>query len=208
MLPFMHSRTCMSVLGNVFNWVSDLPDHKLEVLPPYIVDELLCACLFHPYAYTNIGSSLSNIISATDSSGAQAGSCIAEVSPGIARVLHRRFEHKGDHGRLDWNAMQAALSPYKMIAPDQALNELFKSLPWIAPRSYAHEGLHHINIQELRAIFDESERRAWEVGERDVRIVVATDSRVTLGAIGKGRSSSRNMNTWLRNSESCPGAAV
>ena len=55
----------------------------------------------------------------------------------------------------------------------------------------------HINIQELKAIQDEI-RRSTERGEHDLRIVVCCDSRVDVGALAKGRTSSRSLSVSLR----------
>ena len=55
----------------------------------------------------------------------------------------------------------------------------------------------HTNIQELKAIEDELRRRTEE-GEHDLRIVVCCDSRVVVGALANGRTSSRSLSVSLR----------
>ena len=55
----------------------------------------------------------------------------------------------------------------------------------------------HINIQEATAVLQEVIRQI-EDGMRNVRFLIAIDSRVCVGAVGKGRSSSRALNDVLR----------
>ena len=55
----------------------------------------------------------------------------------------------------------------------------------------------HINVQELKALVDEVGRRV-ATGEHSCRIVMCCDSRVVVGEVSKGRSSSSLLNKHLR----------
>ncbi len=195
--PFLHQRTCMSCLSESFTWVSDLKRDHLYNFPAVVIDEILACAFILPLCHSNIRAPVSQVVSATDSSGAQAGSCVAQVPGKVSDVLFRRSEFRGEHGRLDSELLDHETFS-SMIEPDQDLNELLGCLDWKFPRSYAHHGLHHINIQEVRAALDELTRRVEQDGERDMRVICAIDSRVAVGAIAKGRSSPRSLNAWLR----------
>ena len=84
-----------------------------------------------------------------------------------------------------------------MIEPTTAVDEVITSLPWVGPLGYKFINVAHINIQEANAVLHEVIRQV-EDGLRNVRFLIAIDSRVCVGAIGKGRSSSRALNAVLR----------
>ena len=114
----------------------------------------------------------------------------------LGRLL-RHFERSGEHGRLDWSEIETALLPTQMTLPSADLDELLTSLPWEGGLGYNFRNLAYINIQECVAVLDELDRQIHS-GVRSCRYVIATDSRVCVGAISKGRSSSRSLNAVLR----------
>ena len=65
------------------------------------------------------------------------------------------------------------------------------------PIGYDFKFTEHINVQELKALTDEVQRRSMR-GDHDMRIVMACDSRVVVGAAAKRRSSSRVLSKHLR----------
>ena len=196
--PFMHNRSCMSALSQSFVWCDGLQEGQLHRMPGGVVDEILSCALLLPLCFTNIRSNLSRTVSSTDSSGARGGSCVASVPDKIARVLFRKSEFHGEHGRLSWSELTCDALPSEMTKPDEDLNQLVSSLPWCRPICYLHPHSHHINIQELNAVLDELSRRTQMEHERSSRYVNVIDSRVALGALGKGRSSSVALNSVLR----------
>ena len=84
-----------------------------------------------------------------------------------------------------------------MQEPGPDVNEFVESLRWQEAIGYDFKVSEHINIQELKAIEDEIRRRT-DRGEHDVRIVVCCDSRVVVGALAKGRTSSRPLSVPFR----------
>ena len=83
-----------------------------------------------------------------------------------------------------------------MLKPSTELNDLITSLHWHSPRSHVFAHVSHINIQDILAYVAEVERRGKQ-GERDKRLILVLDSRVAVGAIARGRSSSRTINRAL-----------
>ena len=86
--------------------------------------------------------------------------------------------------------------PYRMPGPLESIGELMHSLPWRVGRS-VHRETAHVNIHETGEAVD-------EFCEQASRCVLpasranGTDSRVGLGCIGHGRSSSIHLNPHLR----------
>ena len=80
----------------------------------------------------------------------------------------------------------------------QELQDLVKSLEWQPVASRGFKEVHHVNVQELRAMTHEVKRLAVSQNGIGHRRVCATDSLVALGAWSKGRSSSRQFNCVRR----------
>ena len=71
--------------------------------------------------------------------------------------------------------------------------QLSESLRWSTYMQYRFRMVKHINLQEAKA-----RRSLVKRLHRDKRVVIAQDSRVNLGALGKGRSPSRPLNSLMR----------
>ena len=195
--PFLHRRLLMSVLGEVFLFTSGMPERGDVRLPAAIIDELLIASLLIPFAEANLRNPVSTTVSATDATPIKAGRCAAVIPKKLARVLFRRCEGRGEHGHLNWTEIETEYLPTTMTEPSADLDELLCSLPWKDPIGYCFKDLSHINIQECVAVLDELERQV-RYGFTKCRYIIAIDSRVCVGAIGKGRSSSVALNKILR----------
>jgi len=76
------------------------------------------------------------------------------------------------------------------------LNDLGRNLPWTDVVSRPMQRCDHINISELRITLKAAATLAWK--HPGCRIIVLIDSRVAMGAAGKGRSSSFSLNRVLR----------
>ena len=75
--------------------------------------------------------------------------------------------------------------------------QLALSLPWEPFFSFAFKAHKHINLLEIESAFSLLRHLASE-GRRNCRILALTDSRVALGTLSKGRSSSRRLNFLLK----------
>ena len=93
--------------------------------------------------------------------------------------------------------LEAELTPTQMTRPTAEINELAAGLLWHSPWSEKFAHTAHINLQVLKAVSMELKKRFLS-GQRDVRVVGLIGSRVVVGALGNGRSSSASLNHVLR----------
>ena len=194
--PFMHRRELMSLFHHAYIFIEKLPDTGVRKLPAYVKDELLCALLVLPLAEANVRSPVSTQISATDASSKMGGRASTLTSKSLAKTLYRFSEKKGEHTRLDWQ-LHAIDPPSRMEEAPLPLVEAMQKHCWTSTHSMRFSKKHHINLLELEMVKQEIKDRAN--GMRGFcRVVNLCDSRVVVGAFGKGRSSSRNMNHKLR----------
>ena len=195
--PFMHRRCLMSTLQEVYKFIGDMPLRGECRLPAVVIDELLAGTLNIVFAFTDLRAEVSSTIAATDATNIRGGRCVATVPPQLARGLYRRGEQRGEHGLLRWSDLEVAELPTRMTEPSPELDQLAAALPWRAPRGFPFVSRAHINVQEARAVV--AEVRDWiEQGFNRGRMVILIDSRVCVGAISKGRSSSKYLNAELR----------
>ena len=82
------------------------------------------------------------------------------------------------------------------VAPRPLIDTMLKHR-WVATHSIAFEKRDHINLMELEMIRQEIRDRVVS-GRGHCRVVNLCDSRVVVGAFGKGRSSSKQMDQKLR----------
>ena len=76
------------------------------------------------------------------------------------------------------------------------VNDLLRELPWRATSSRMVGGDAHINVREIRAAIRHGMQHVG--GARSVRLLELLDSRVSIGALAKGRSASTLLNDELR----------
>jgi hypothetical protein len=119
------------------------------------------------------------------------------VSEQLAEELYKASEFKGEHVRLDWSGFEEQFNPTLMQKPQDHIHDIVDSLQWHQSRSYRFKTLSHVNLQEVRAVKAEVKYRALH-SHTPQRIVNFVDSRVALGCICKGRSSSVQLNMLLR----------
>lgn len=149
-----------------------------------------------PFAVADVRHLVSCHLSATDATLQCAGACVADVPRLVAEFLYRRSETRGEPFRLNLAQHELEWVPCKLAEPTGDLDQQDESFIWRHPRAASFQRVVHINIQEFLACACEIWRRAL-AGERGKRILVILDSRVTVGAIGKGRSSSVGLNSAL-----------
>ena len=76
------------------------------------------------------------------------------------------------------------------------VNDLLREVHWVACSSRLVGGDAHINVRETRAAIKHALQQAGR--QRSVRVLEVLDSRVSIGALAKGRSASRLLNDELR----------
>jgi hypothetical protein len=190
---FMHKRSLMSCLDSFFEWVDPIPRSASTGIPAHIGDELIAALLLLPLASSNIRWDISNRISATDATPTRCGGVDTYVPGGLSASLYRLAEHRGEHVRVDWNMLDEAIIPTTMNRPQDRMHELVKCLKWEQTRAFNYHSVEHVNIQELKAIAMELKSLAVN-NKEPCRSINFVDSRVSLGAWSKGRSSSHALN--------------
>ena len=79
-----------------------------------------------------------------------------------------------------------------------AAQRVVVSLPWAPEAEYQFKEESHINLQEVRALRREVVGFTRGLPHPPRRVIAVNDSQVVVGAVGKGRSSSRKLNYWLR----------
>ena len=77
--------------------------------------------------------------------------------------------------------MEVRDRPNKMTPPGPDIDSFIEALKWESPFGYDVKLTEHIHVQELKALTDEIQRRGMR-GDHDMRIVMARDSRVAVGA--------------------------
>ena len=130
---------------------------------------------------------------ATDASPA-AGACVTSITPDLWRSLHRIAEEKGEHVRLDWGSTPP---PPTFVCTHSSAAALITPEAWTEPFACRFRASDHINVLELVALVSLI-RRLSNQGARRQRILCCVDSRVALGAVTKGRSSSTKLGHVLR----------
>ncbi|CAE7407977.1 unnamed protein product, partial [Symbiodinium sp. CCMP2592] len=194
--PFTHRRLCMSIFSEIYSLIESWPSKGEHKIPKVLAEELLGACLVLPLAATNVRWPVSRRLSSTDASLTGAGRCATRTTSSLSRVLHRAAEHKGERVRLDWATVGIApLTDMKL--PSRHIERLAGLHRWSVTESKPFRKRQHINILELEVIHREYSDLVSQV-KGGLRCVNLTDSRVVLGAVAKGRSSSRNLNRVLR----------
>ena len=195
--PLMHRRELMCCLTEIFVFVESMSESKLTRVGDKVKDELVLSALFMVVAFTDIRAPVSTCVSATDATVRRAGACQTWVLQKVANACFRKSETRGEHTRLRWSDFDVEHRPTKMQEPGPDVNEFVESLRWQEAIGYDFKVTEHINIQELKAIEDEIRRRT-DRGEHDMCIVVCCGSRVVVGALAKGRTSSRSLSVPLR----------
>ena len=195
--PFMHCRHLMSSLSLTYDFMQSMPHHEEQRIPAAVCDELLACSLLLACSYADLRAQVSTTISATDATPQRGGACRAVLPQKLCNALYRRGEQRGEHGCLRWTDVESELRPTRMQRPTTELDEIVTCLPWTDPRGWNFKRTQHINIQELLAVLDEVRLRINQGLQRS-RIIIMIDSRVCVGAIAKGRSSSKLLNTHLR----------
>ncbi|CAE6958585.1 unnamed protein product, partial [Symbiodinium sp. CCMP2592] len=194
---FQFRREMYSLQHHIYKFMANLPRQKWRRIPGHVLDELRSFALHLPFAYFSMRKRLDLEVLATDATPTSGGAVTALVSEALADELWRKSEVRGEPVRLDRSeGFLSSIAP--PAAPSQFASAVAESLPWSVISSYSFRQTSHINLQELRALRREIVRLASRSsGEGQIKLCL-NDSRVVIGAVTKGRSSSYKLNGLLR----------
>lgn len=194
-----YRRELFALLHRSFSYVSQLESNQWRRLPADIADELRSVALHLPVARWNMRRTINSVLTATDATPSSGGATEVRIPDKLAKELFRRSEYRGAPVRLDGTVLPGS----KLDSIDEAkcteeINELGRSLPWKVKSSYSFRHSSHVNLQELRALKREVLMKTADDKQHGQVHLFLTDSKVCLGCLGKGRSSSYKLNGILR----------
>eukprot|EP00971_Amphidinium_carterae_P193149 3833319-Amphidinium_carterae.1 len=201
MHQLLFKREMMCVLTLTFGWVHAHRGHPRAriVLPRRVKDELVALCLLAPVMKFDLTAPISRWAVATDATLLRGAATVAPLSPEAATTLFLRSDRAPQimefiRGEIDEDMFVAKYTR----APDVLVHDLVGSLSFTTVAPYAFREVQHVNKQEglaWRSGVFAALRRSMIQGTRCICLL---DSAVFAGAIKKGRSSSRRLNSVLR----------
>ena len=196
---FQFRRECFALQHHIHKFVEQMDDIRMYRLPAFVLDELRSMMMHIPFCCWNMRRGFSPTILATDATPTSGGATRAHASEKLQAKLWQLCEIKGEAVRLDrtlseldWNGGEAPTEP------SQFASRTAECLPWTATASYHFRETAHINLQEARALKREIVSMANDPSARGQIQICLNDSRVVVGAVSKGRSSSFRLNGILR----------
>ena len=181
-------------------------------LPAAAADELLMVALNVASWGTDLSAPVSTELFCTDAAGgrrAGAAGVRSVVPSAVAQELWRHRCRRGGYVRMETDGEAAArrledyfggAGNFDYAAPlrgdSRWFGDVCDALGWQPTFAYQPAAA-HINIQELRAVRTLVRRQA-RASKGPSRQLVGIDSNVVIGALAKGRSSSRRLNRVLR----------
>ena len=194
---FQYRREFYSLQHHIYSYIESMKCERWVRLPNHIVDELRSIALHLPFAVWHMRKELSPELIATDATPTSGGATAAQISPELAQELWRRSEVRGSPVRLD-REEDLKVSASTPTEPSKFASALCECLRWRVVSSYTFRQTSHINLQELRAFKRELCRVASQFSQRGRVQIFVNDSKVSVGATAKGRSSSFKVNGLLR----------
>jgi len=185
----------LSVLDVVYTAALRLPQQKRVRLTGAARTDLLVATCLAPLLYADLKAQPVPQLFATDASSLGGGCTVAAITNEELDFLYSIAEERGEHVRLDWDP--AAEPPTELRDARAFAAPLACRLDWKILYGYRFKYRKHINLLELEALLTLM-KHLVNRGIRDARVLVLVDSRVLLGALAKGRSSSRRINHVLK----------
>ena len=207
-------RRLYSLLDEVFDALS-IEDQKVVVrLSESLTSELLLLCVLGPLAVVNLRAKAAPFVAATDASMDYIAAVRAPCPSLISEELFRHVIRKGIWAKLlgprdAWDRMHGMLDDGDDV-PDPAQQYTSHPLWQVLSRGLRYEECWrkpvkksgHINVLELRAFL--TEERRLSRGFQSLRVLHGIDSQVCIGAVVKGRTSSKALNQELRRSMCWP----
>ena len=174
------SREALSILDVAFVAAECFPPRRRCAIEGAILDELLVSTFLAPLLNADLRAQPHLHLYATDASPSGAGACSTPVSLELRTILY---------DILDWNTMP----PLEIRDSRAAVDGLLVDLLGVESFSYRFRHPQHMNLLELEALISLI-RELVDRGLGNRRVLCLVDSRVVLGSVCKGRSSSRCVN--------------
>ena len=193
---FTMRRPLMSVFHRAYKYCDSLDERSWSRLPIDISGELWGAFLMIPFASLDMRLPTLPTLWATDATPSAGGAAACCVPVSVAEEIGKRAEMRGAYVRL--NHAEDFETTSRLLPRDEAMRELVLGLPWNGLSQYSFRNIHHVNLQESRAVKHELRRLVSSRFLAGCHQVVLCDSLVSVCAWAKGRSSSYRLNGILR----------
>ena len=203
-------RRAMCLLSHIFTAIQLFPYGVPFRLTAECIAELWTLVVLAPLFASDLRAGVSTELSLVDASNDWEAEVHAQISPAIAAELSRQKLTKAAWARL-LSPLQQLQRMHHLLLPEDEVPEgeeparshplwtaVIRSTSFSLVRRRRIRGKAHINVSELNAALDSEKRRA-ELSP-DTRLLTASDSQVVLGALVRGRSSSRALNQRLQQS--------
>ncbi|CAE7434654.1 unnamed protein product, partial [Symbiodinium sp. KB8] len=194
---FQYRRELYCLHHHIYKYVSEMPEGRWVKLPNYVADELRSCALHLPFAVWHMRTPLASTLVATDATPTSGGAVAVDIPRPLAQELWRQSEMKGEAVRLDRGAAEEVLCA-EPKEPSVFASTVAECMPWTVTSSYSFRETSHVNLQELRALRREVIRLVARGVCLGTVLIALNDSRVVVGAVAKGRSSSFKLNGLLR----------
>ena len=190
-------RLRLSVFDKVYNFSSGVKakDWIKRPCPAGVLTELLADAALMPFGCIDMTMPHLSVVGATDASSSYGhGAAVAHLATDQVRLLSRLSTKAGDFAALDdgpcLDHRAANLGPRHNLGLSMASFEVVLCARVLSPG--------HINVEEAKALLSYV-RWLLRSGERaGHRVIVLLDSKVVVGAVAKGRSSSWPLNQVIR----------
>ena len=203
-------RRCMCVLEGLFDEIQGYDYGVTFPLSPGSIDELWLLAILCPLFVTDLRARICTELALVDASNSWEAEVTTEIGPSLATELGRQRLTRAAWSRL-LTPFQAVLKIHGSLAPDDEVPEGQEPATehplWSGVVKSSHFKLQwrkrirnnpHINVSEMAAALRSESRRGRRFPNH--RLLMGSDSQVVLGALVKGRSSSKVLNKLLKRS--------
>eukprot|EP00438_Fugacium_kawagutii_P011481 Skav211699 [mRNA] locus=scaffold1535:189530:207134:+ [translate_table: standard] len=201
-------RRAMCLLDRLFSAIHEHDYGEVFALDEAAVEELWALVVLCPVFCTDLRADVSDEFSLVDASDAWEAEVVTTLEPELAEECFRQKMTKAAWSRL-LSPFKALMRVHRKLDPQDEVPEgevparthpLWAAIATSAPFSTKWRkkvrGRQHINVSELDAYLSAELRKARR--RPNSKLLLGTDSQVTLGAVVKGRSSSAVLNRQLR----------
>lgn len=201
-------RRAMCLLEVIFSEIQRVDYNIPFVLSADCVAELWTLVALAPLFATDLRAKVSSELVLVDASNDFEAEVSATVDSGLAKELSRQKLTKAAWARL-LSPLQQLRKMHGLSCPEDEVPEgeeparshplwtaVIRSTPFKLVQKKRIRRRTHINLSELNAALDSEKRRA--VSSPDTRLLTGSDSQVVLGALVRGRSSSKSLNAKLK----------